>query len=104
MAVVDFGYLLDNDSDGKFDTFQNIETGVQTKIELRAGVYLIDINGDHQWDYEFNVTSGTLMGILHQVPVIEKTSFPLLLIAGLIIIVVLLVFLIVYRRRFHKKQ
>ena len=104
IPVDDVGYFLDDDSDGIFDVFHNNVTGLETVMEMRNGVYLIDVNGDQRWDYEYNATSGTLMSILQQRPITEETPFPLFLICCLIFVVVLLLLVIVYRRRFNKKQ
>jgi len=54
----DFGYLLDTDDDGVFDTFQNETTGEKTAIELIDGDYLIDDDGDGEWDYKYNEVDG----------------------------------------------
>ncbi len=104
IPVDDVGYFLDDDSDGIFDVFHNNMTGLETVMEMRNGVYLIDMNGDQRWDYEYNTTSGTLMSILQQQPVSDETPFSSLLVCGLIIVVFLLLLMIVYRRRFNKKQ
>jgi len=54
----DFGYLLDTDDDGVFDTFQNETTGEKTAIELVDGDYLIDEDGDGEWNYKYNEADG----------------------------------------------
>jgi hypothetical protein len=107
IAVSDIGFLMDNNSDGLFDVFHNDEIGVETVTEMRNGVYLIDINGDYRWDYEYNATSGILFSILQQLPPTEKTPFSLSFVSGLIIVVFFVFFLLLillYRRRFNKKQ
>jgi hypothetical protein len=103
VAVIDLGYLLDNDSDGIFDVFHNNVTGVQTVTEIRGGVYLIDVNGDQRWDYEYNATRGTLLSILQQLPSTEEKPFPWLFISSLIIVVFFMLLVILYRRGFLKK-
>ena len=103
VAVIGLGYLLDNDSDGIFDVFYNNVTGVQTVTEIRGGVYLIDVNGDQRWDYEYNATSGTLLSILQQLPSTEEKPFPWLFISSLIIVVFFMLLVILYRRGFLKK-
>jgi len=54
----DFGYLLDTDNDGVFDTFQNETTGQKTAIEFVDGDYLLDDDGDGEWDYKYNEVDG----------------------------------------------
>jgi hypothetical protein len=105
--VGDEGYLLDKNSDGLFDVFYNEKTGVETETKLSEGVYLIDVNGDHQWDYKFNTSSGSLSWVLRQQQSSENTSSPLILISGIVLIVffmVVLLLIIFYRRRSSKKQ
>ncbi len=104
VAVGDVGYLTDDDRDGIFDLFHNKQTGIKTATEVRQGVYLIDVNGDLLWDYEYNVTTGVMLSILHQTSSTQETQFPLMLIFSVIIMVFLLLLIVVCRRRFHKKQ
>jgi hypothetical protein len=104
IIVGDKGYLLDFDCDGLFDIFHNGLTGLETETQMRDGNYLIDIDGDSSWDYQFNATSGVILLMLHQPPSSEEGSSPLLLINGLILVVLLGLFIILYRRRHHKQQ
>jgi hypothetical protein len=107
IAVDDIGFLKDNNSDGFFDLFHNDATGIETVTEMKNGNYLIDVNGDHQWDYEYNATTGILTSILQQLSLANETPFPLLLISGIVIVVFFAFFIllvILYRRRFNKKQ
>jgi len=48
------GYLVDEDSDDTYDSFDNTETGKQTDVEKENNTYLIDSDGDGKWDYVFN--------------------------------------------------
>ena len=52
------GYLVDEDSEGNYDSFNNTETKEQINVEIENGTYLIDINGDGKWDYAFNLKTG----------------------------------------------
>lgn len=56
--VGDVGYLVDSNSDTVFDVFYCNETGEVTNVELRAGNYLIDFNGDNNWDFIYNDAEG----------------------------------------------
>jgi Purple acid Phosphatase, N-terminal domain/PKD domain len=104
VAVTDIGYLTDENGDGTYDNFYNQETGSTSVIEKRNGVYLIDMNGDHEWEYEYNVTNGMLLSILRQTSGTQPTPLSLMLIFVVIIIVFLVLFSIVYIRRLYKKQ
>jgi hypothetical protein len=49
------GYLLDQNSDGIFDRFYNYANENETNIQKQMdGTYLIDSNGDDEWDYNYN--------------------------------------------------
>jgi hypothetical protein len=104
VAVGDEGYLLDNDSDGIYDVFHQNATGIESITEKKNGNYLIDVDGDQRWDYEYNITTGMLMSIAYTPSQPKETPFPLLLGISLIGIVCLLLVVLVLRRRFHKKQ
>ncbi len=85
VAISDLGYLLDSDSDGIFDSFHNVATGEETLTEMKNGIYLIDLDGDHQWDYEYNSSSGMIALINQQPSMTEaKPQFPVLWVGGLI--------------------
>jgi len=53
------GYLLDTNDDGIYDVFHNNATGSETTVELQDnGNYLIDIDGDDDWDYIYDPVAG----------------------------------------------
>jgi len=55
------GYLLDSDNDGVYDVFHNNVTGNKINVELQDnGNYLIDIDGDGSWNYEYNSEANIL--------------------------------------------
>jgi len=59
--VKDIGYLIDDDSDGAYDTFYSNSTKNQTDINKQDdGTYLIDNDGDDNWDYVYDVETDTL--------------------------------------------
>ena len=59
--VKDIGYLIDDDSDGTYDSFKNFETGEKTNVEKQDdGTYLIDNDGDGYWDYIYDVETDSL--------------------------------------------
>jgi hypothetical protein len=55
------GYLVDNDSEGTYDIFDNIVTGdkIDVKVENNKS-YLIDIDGDGKKDYVYDLDEGLL--------------------------------------------
>ena len=52
------GYLIDEDSQDIYESFNNTETKQQTNVEVENGTYLIDSNSDGEWDYAFNIKTG----------------------------------------------
>ena len=59
------GYLVDENSDGTFDLFENSDNGEKTDVEKDNGNYLIDSNGDDKWDHAYNQESGLLTYYMH---------------------------------------
>ncbi len=104
LEVGDLGYLIDNDSDGTYDSFRFNPTGRITLSEIKNGKYLIDADGDNIMDYQYDPMSGTIISI-HQPPTLteEKPFSPFLLIGGLILIIVIIATIVISRRRFSKK-
>jgi len=55
------GYLIEYNNVGNFTHFYNLETGVETLVQqMDSNAYLIDENGDAQWDYEYNEIDGLI--------------------------------------------
>ena len=55
--VGDIGYITDDDDDGTYDMFH----GDQAATDLGQdddGNYLIDVDGDGDWDYTFDLAAG----------------------------------------------
>ncbi|UCH72338.1 MAG: PKD domain-containing protein [Thermoplasmatales archaeon] len=55
-----FGYLIDENNDGIYDTLHSNITGNDTSLGYQNGHYLIDINENGEWDYRYNSSSETL--------------------------------------------
>ena len=101
--VGDLGYLLDSDSDGKFDIFHNDATGIETSVELRYdGRYLIDIDGDNRGDILYDAVSRMVLILPQQSSIPNTKPFPFLLLSVLIFVIAVFV-IAVYRKRFLKK-
>jgi len=82
LDVEDLGYLIENGSDGTYDTFYINSTGAETKVEKLANEnYLIDTNGDGVWDYEYNPASGESSVYQEQPPIVEYAGVAIVLIA-----------------------
>jgi hypothetical protein len=55
------GYLLDLNNDQIYDKFHSNVTGNETITEYKDGQYLIDSNGDGNWDYSFTSSGGLIV-------------------------------------------
>ncbi len=99
VAVAYLGYLMDSNSDGFFDIFHNDLTGEETFTEMKNGVYLIDLDGDQRWEYEYNANS-EMLAVINQEPLMteEKSQFPVLWVGSFILVVMVLV-IVLYRKR-----
>lgn len=84
----DIGYLLDNDNDEIYDVFHSNETGKKTVVERIDNIYLIDVNGDGEWDYTFDIEAG--ITIYQKEKEEETPSFELII--GFIAIVIVIIF------------
>ncbi|EMR74685.1 PDK repeat-containing protein [Thermoplasmatales archaeon SCGC AB-540-F20] len=91
--VGDIGYITDDDADGIYDTFYG-ETA-QTMLEQVGEIYLIDINGDGEWDHTYDLMEGLMT---YQK---EEIEIPLIMIIGIVIIIVTIASSIyLYRREY----
>ena len=59
------GYLVDENSDGTYDSFENTDTGEKTDVEKDNGNYLIDSDGNDKWDHAYNPETGLLTYYMH---------------------------------------
>ena len=85
------GYLVDTDGDGQYDTFYNVISSIDTKIEVTdAGIYLIDTDGDGKWDYIYDPASGDVS--LYN----EKSSagFPWVILIAIIVVAIIVIIVI----------
>ena len=58
VQTADIGYLLDYNSDGVYDAFYSDELNETLMIKKTDDYYLIDADGDGQWDYTFDTAYG----------------------------------------------
>ena len=54
--IEDIGYITDDDVDGTYGTFHGEK--INTDLGLDGGKYLIDINGDGNWNYTYDMVEG----------------------------------------------
>jgi len=91
------GYLLDENSDGTFDRFLNYATENETIVQKQNdGTYLIDADGDGNWDYIYDIETDTLTKYEQ-----DYTSICLL---GLLALILLILLLILAKRDKDKKK
>jgi hypothetical protein len=94
-----YGYLIDTDSNGEYDSFYSNSTQTQNSVEHQpTGVYLIDTNGDGKADLQYDPSTN------------ESRSYPegldptyTMLLVGLIVVIVIVVLIGVIMRRRMKK-
>ena len=61
IAIGAIGYLTDDYGNESYDTFHNDNARIKTAVELQDdGTYLIDNDGDSEWNYIFNPITGRL--------------------------------------------
>ncbi len=102
--VGNYGYLIDMTGDGIYEKFHSNETGVETTVNHRDdGMYLIDTDGDGQWNVEYNSGSGQAQDYREQ-PILQYA-----LIGLVVLIVIFLLLFYVMRgrgrsRTFNKNQ
>jgi hypothetical protein len=103
------GLLIDYSDDGVYDFFQSNSTGNKTSTILKENSYLIDIDGDKNWDYLFDVNTGSLISYsANYDELFGLVSIPFLYIV-LLAIIILAILLIIYfyninRRKLQKKS
>jgi len=100
IEVKSIGYFTDENSDGKYDLFHQNKTGIITKLKLQPnGNYLIDCDGDGEFDFEYNLETDELFNYNP-----NESNFILIIVA--ILSVLSLLIIIIYgikRLEFEKK-
>ena len=89
----DFGYLIDNNSDGTFDQYHNNATGTKTGVKLQNDNYLLDNNGDGTYDLIYNPTTDQTQPYSEQ-PLLVYA----IIILAILVIVGLLIFYLMRKR------
>lgn len=81
------GYLVDTDDDGEPDTYYNGVEDVVTEIEtVNENTFRIDDNGDGNWNYDYDVITGSAEAYGSPDQTTESEEFPIAIIVGVIII------------------
>jgi|GEM_PF-3281367 len=70
--VGNLGYLINQDEDGEYELFYSNVTQKNIKVHKQIdGLYLIDSDGDGDWDHRFNPETSVLMTYTPQIPSFE---------------------------------
>ena len=92
--VEDIGYITDDDADGIYDMFHS--ENIDTDLGFEGGKYLIDTNGDGNWNHIYDPVEG--LSIYKKE---EKIEIPWIIIIGIIVVIVILSIIVVIFRK-HK--
>lgn len=90
IPVDPFGYLVDEDGDGIYDTMYN-DQGESSPIEHTDTGYLINTDGNEGWDYVFDPQTGTVSEFTEDQPDEEETVDNTMLIVGAGLLVLVLI-------------
>ena len=92
--VDDIGYITDDDADGIYDTFH--DTGIVTILGRDGDNYLIDSDGDSEWEYIYNSATGEIKIIRNNVESSEASSSSQLFSIFIIIIATAIITVLCY--------
>jgi len=89
----DLGYFIDIDNDNIYDQFYLNETENITELEFKNGIYLIDINGDGNYEYRYKIEDQIIYEMGKEVEDQEISSFffviPLVLVGAIVIYILI---------------
>ena len=98
------GLLIDEDSDGTYDTFKD-DTTETTLEKHNESNYLIDSNNDGEWDYMYDVDSETLTTYSTDEPdEADGSNMAVYLLLGLIIVLFIVFGYLAYTKQQHEKK
>ena len=98
--VDDIGYITDDNADGTYDTFH--DTNVETALGQKDGKYLIDSDGDGEWDYMYNPETEDYSDYEGE-PIPEEYNTVIILLAISIIIIMVIIYYFVRNNKPPKK-
>jgi len=74
------GYLIDENSDGIYNLFYSNQTGIKTVTEKQQdGSYLINNDMDNDWEYTYNMQTGTLASYSSEEQKADNTIYYMLI-------------------------
>ncbi|MEF8848099.1 MAG: PKD domain-containing protein, partial [Candidatus Thermoplasmatota archaeon] len=98
--IENIGYLIDENEDGTYDLFQNINENIsKTNVDQIEKQYLIDTDADQKWDYKYNLNQQKLTE--YQTDTTNEENNDLLLYLGIafLIIITIIILSAVYIKR-----
>ncbi len=92
LDVDDIGYITDDDGDEIYDTFHDYSEEIITDLGQDVnGNYLIDVNGNGEWDYIFDSDTGILEEYI--IDDNDDNSTPFIGITGVIFLIMFFVYI-----------
>ena len=93
---------LNIDSNGIYDYFDDSETGEKTDVEkYENDIYLIDIDGEGNWDYEYDFINKEFSSYIEERSA-EGNNSSWILLFGLVIVIVFIVIIAIFSKRKNK--
>ena len=68
------GYITDYTSDRIYDLFYSNKTKLETPVEQENGYYLIDVDNDRQYDYQYDIITSNLSAYIQPITNNKETS------------------------------
>ena len=96
IIIDNIGYFTDDDADGIYDTFHN--ESISSKLKKENGRYLIDVNDDGEWDYNFDLTDG-LSSLEKKEGGFEAPWMIIILVIVIVLLFIICIFYI-YKKRY----
>ena len=96
--VGDIGYITDDNADGVYDKFQDDE-GLVTDLGQENGKYLIDSDGDGEYDCTYNPVTGAITS-LKEKETTETLDVLWIIIVGIILVIAIITFIVfLYKKK-----
>ena len=93
--VGNYGYLIDENSNGVFDQFHNDTAGIETTVKHQSnGKYLIDSNGDGTYDLLYDSVTDQTQQYSEQ-PLLQYA----IIVVVILIVIALLIFYLMRKRK-----
>ena len=97
-------YLVDLNQNTIYDILYNPISKDTTAVEKQNDIYLLDIDGDNDWDYVYNTQDKSISQYSEELPLTFVTMFVLIFIILLILVIIVYYFRINLKRLFKKPQ